>query len=339
MFRDLWKWLRAEGMNPGAPGEEDPDALLSRAQQEMNELHARNREQAMRAITAKNSLQQMVDDIQKKITVLETQAHMAEQSGNPAEAERLRRQIEQCSQSLESTRISLAQATQTAEQVKEAIRREEEVIRRKTAEALALRAEWQALEAYRGLRETLRELSENAHGAAAGQQQRTMTPDEQRARYQRHREAVLRAVVEKNNLQQMLGELQRKVENLHQKAEFARNRGDNEMEYALLREAEQYEAAIASRQDLMSRAERITEQAKRFIQQEEARIHLLDSVAEDAQKLSAATESARIPREWEWPDGEDAPDVVDEDYPEPFPVWLAVIALALMIILLLLLLR
>jgi len=42
---------------------ENPDILLDQAKREMHEMHARNRERAVAAITQKNNLQSMVDEL------------------------------------------------------------------------------------------------------------------------------------------------------------------------------------------------------------------------------------------------------------------------------------
>jgi hypothetical protein len=45
-----WRCCRENGRH------EDPEVLLSQAQREMTEMHARNRERAVQAITQKNNL-------------------------------------------------------------------------------------------------------------------------------------------------------------------------------------------------------------------------------------------------------------------------------------------
>lgn len=121
---------------------EDPELLLSQAQREMSELHARNRERAVQAITQKNNLQQMVDDLQKKVDNLQAKAEFALKRGERELALQLLKEKQQYETSLETTKVSLASAIETSEQVKVAIKREEEKIRQKTAEALALKAQW-----------------------------------------------------------------------------------------------------------------------------------------------------------------------------------------------------
>lgn len=121
---------------------ENPDVLLDQAKHDMQEMHARNRERAVVAITAKNNLQNQVDDLQKTVDNLQAKAEFALKRGDRELALQLLKEKQGYEQSLQSARETLATAIETAEQVKVAIKREEEQIRQKTAEALALKAKW-----------------------------------------------------------------------------------------------------------------------------------------------------------------------------------------------------
>ena len=121
---------------------EDPELLLQQAQQEMRDLHAKNRERAVQAITQKNNLQQMVDDLQKRVDNLQGKAEIALKRGDRDLALQLLKEKQGYEVSLQSTRASLESAIETSEAVKTAIKRQEEQIRQKTAEALALKAQW-----------------------------------------------------------------------------------------------------------------------------------------------------------------------------------------------------
>ena len=122
---------------------ENPELLIQQAQEEWRALHAKNRERAVRAITQKNQLQQMVDDSQKQVTMLENKAELALKRGDRDLALQLLKEKQSYEQTLQMTRGQLEQAIETSEQVKQAIKVEEEKIRQKTAEALALKAQWQ----------------------------------------------------------------------------------------------------------------------------------------------------------------------------------------------------
>ncbi|MEI6432598.1 MAG: PspA/IM30 family protein, partial [bacterium] len=119
---------------------ENPELLLQQAQEEMKAAAARNRERAVQAITQKNNLQQMVDDLQKTVDNLQAKAELSLKRGDRDLALQLLKEKQNYDQSLQSTRAQLEAAIETAEQVKLAIKREEEKIREKTAQALALKA-------------------------------------------------------------------------------------------------------------------------------------------------------------------------------------------------------
>lgn len=141
MLKRLWRYIVAL-LGGGLDKLEDPEVLLSQAQREMQEMHAKNRERAVQAITQKNNLQQMVDDTQKRVNDLQSKAELALKRGDRDLALQLLKEKQQYETTLTTTKASLAQALETVESVKTAIRREEERIRTKTAEALALRAQW-----------------------------------------------------------------------------------------------------------------------------------------------------------------------------------------------------
>jgi len=141
MLRRFWNLIKSM-FGAGLDKLEDPELLLSQAQTEMRELHAKNRERAVQAITQKNNLQQMVDDTQKRVDMLQQKAELALKRGDRDLALQLLKEKQQFEVTLTATRESLNQAIETSEAVKTAIKREEERIRQKTAEALALKAQW-----------------------------------------------------------------------------------------------------------------------------------------------------------------------------------------------------
>lgn len=143
MFKRLINLIRS-WFGFGIDKLENPDILLDQARREMQEMHHRNRERAVQAITQKNNLQQMVDDVQKTVDNLQAKAEFALRRGERDLALQLLKEKQSYEQSLATTKESLAQAIETAEQVKVHIKQEEEMIRRKTAEALQLKAQWKS---------------------------------------------------------------------------------------------------------------------------------------------------------------------------------------------------
>jgi len=141
MLKRFWNVIRS-WFGAAVDQMENPELLLNQAQEEMRALHAKNRERAVQAITQKNNLQQMVDDLQKKTDMLQGKAELALKRGERDLALQLLKEKQSYETSLTGTKASLAQAIETSEQVKIAIKREEERIRQKTAEALRMKAEW-----------------------------------------------------------------------------------------------------------------------------------------------------------------------------------------------------
>ena len=119
---------------------EDPEVILTEAVREMKEGQSKNRERAVQAITAKNTLANLVDKEEKIARDLEAKATTALKQGNRDLARTLLREKSTRDSNLENLRASLKQAEDTSEQVKVAIRREDERIRLKTADALRLKA-------------------------------------------------------------------------------------------------------------------------------------------------------------------------------------------------------
>lgn len=141
MFKRLWNVIKS-WLGFGLDKLENPELLLQQAQEEMRASAARNRERAVQAITQKNNLQQMVDDLQKTVDNLQAKAEFSLKRGDRDLALQLLKEKQNYEQSLQQTRGQLETAIETTEQVKLAIKREEEKIREKTAQALALKAQW-----------------------------------------------------------------------------------------------------------------------------------------------------------------------------------------------------
>ncbi len=122
------------------PRIDDAEALLQRAQQQMREAQAKNRERAVQAITQKNNLQALADQTQKMVDNLATKAHKAHEEGDLDLERQLSIEQDRYQRSLDRMGTGLQSAIEAAEAVKVAMRREEETIRSKTAEALSMKA-------------------------------------------------------------------------------------------------------------------------------------------------------------------------------------------------------
>ncbi len=124
------------------PPQDDAEAMLQHAQQQMRESQAKNRSRAVEAITQKNNLQALFDQTQKMVNNLQAKAQKAREEGDTGLERQLTVEQERYERSLEKMEITLQSAIGAAEAVKTAMRREEEGIRTKTAEALSMKAQY-----------------------------------------------------------------------------------------------------------------------------------------------------------------------------------------------------
>lgn len=141
-LKALWKVTVPERTH--SPRKPEPVALLDSARREMEEIHVRNRERAIQAITQKNNLQQIVDDLEGKIKQLSVRAQAEEIQQNWSRASQVRREQSRYEESLATTQESLRKATEVSEAVKAHIQKEQNAVREKTTELLVLQSEWRA---------------------------------------------------------------------------------------------------------------------------------------------------------------------------------------------------
>ena len=141
MFDRIWRYLKGL-LGFKLDQLEDPEILLSQAQDEMKAAQAKNRERAVQAITQKNNLQAEADKTQKIIDNLQAKAELALKNGDKDLARQLLVEKGQYAGTLTTIQGSLQTALEMTEQVKIGMRREEERIRAKTAEAMALKTQW-----------------------------------------------------------------------------------------------------------------------------------------------------------------------------------------------------
>jgi phage shock protein A len=251
-WRTVRAWLTgADAIEAYAPNQDDPEELLARAQQEMREMHARNRDRAVRAITQKNNLQQLVDETQKRVAILQEKAELAENRGDGEMAEKLRMEAATFLQTLDQTRDSLTQAIAAAELVKEAIRHEEQRIRLKTSQAMALRTQWKALQLQQEL-------------VRAARIAREQTAEGTFPRERGHA-LLVQALRQRDELADLTDRTKHEVEGLREKVALARDAGKEEAERALLREMEQAEAALVTMREALAQAVEVTARAGEFL--------------------------------------------------------------------------
>jgi phage shock protein A len=240
---------------------EDPELLLQQAQEEMRAVHARNRERAVQAITRKNSLQQKVDDTRRKIGELHGRELRAKSWGEHEKAAQYHDEADRYAETLEASEASLTEAIEAAEAVKTAIKAEEARIRQRTGEALVLRSQWKLARIEQTISRCLDEIKASVLETS---------PGKIHVAYERNRAALTEAICLRNELKQIVKDTVQKVVLLEDKAELARQRGDEEFGHQLQQEREQYEAILLTTRDALGRAEVMTNQATLLSNEQEA---------------------------------------------------------------------
>jgi len=264
----LWDKLRYI-VSGEAENLDDPDALLMQAQREMREVHNRNRERAVQAFTERNNLEAAVQEAARRRDNALLRAEASEGRGESREAELCRMEAEEYDRTVAALSAALEAAGRAAEGVKADVKREEERIRRKTAEALAIRAQWKATQVQRSLLASLVEVN------VATEQDAGQSPQVLQMRHARNRRLVIDALAQRNNLQAMLDDTEKRVHLLQEKAALAGRRGDDDLEHELLREMEQYEATLAGTREALAKASDVTERAVTLIREEEERLRAM----------------------------------------------------------------
>ncbi|GAB4454078.1 MAG: hypothetical protein OHK0029_08180 [Armatimonadaceae bacterium] len=251
MFKEWKQWVRwwreqDDEVRLSAFPSDDPEMLLERAQQQMRAVHAQNRERAVQAITQKNNLQQMVDNLNTKIRRLTEEAQAAQAQGDSGRAEELRHSIAGFQETLAMTETQLAQAIETSESVKAWVRAEEERIRQKAAEAMALRAQWRLIQVERQLARDGQTMENAVPAGVAGVA--GMDPEQIRLH-------LIEAMQLRDNLRGIVEEGAQKIAGLQIKADFARQKGNDELAFQYLREMEQAEANLEGTRRTLEQAE------------------------------------------------------------------------------------
>ena len=96
--------------------------------------------------------------------------------------------------------------------------------------------------------------------------------EEMRSMHNKNRERAVQAITQKNNLQQMVDETQKHVDNLQQKAELALKRGDRDLALQVLKEKQSYEQTLQMTRVQLEQAIDTSEQVKEAIKREDAKI-------------------------------------------------------------------
>jgi phage shock protein A len=213
-------FVKREGKKPLA---EDAEMLIQRAQQEMRERQAKNRERTVQIITQKNNLQALVDQTQKTVAGLEERAEFARHKGNAERADDLLAERDQYQATLTQVKNSLASAMETSEAVKIAMRQQEEGIRAKTAEALAMKAAY---------RQTQIEFE-------IEKSRLSMTTTKAGAWFEQAHAKIQQAQARRD----LMAQLRKTTEALEEAAEAAADRGESDLSRRLLSERDELKKA------------------------------------------------------------------------------------------------
>jgi len=95
---------------------------------------------------------------------------------------------------------------------------------------------------------------------------------EMREAQAKNRERAVQALTQKNNLQALVDQTQKTVDNLQAKAELALKNGDRDLARQLLVEKQQYETTLATTKESLANVLQTTETIKQAIRHEEERI-------------------------------------------------------------------
>jgi len=96
--------------------------------------------------------------------------------------------------------------------------------------------------------------------------------EEMRAMHAKNRERAVQAITQKNNLQQMVNDTQKTVDNLQAKAELALKRGDRDLALQLLKEKQSYDQSLQLTRAQLEQAIETSEAVKVAIKREEEKI-------------------------------------------------------------------
>jgi len=137
MWRVVKGWLLI-----GVEKAEDPEVILTEAQESMRRELDKAKENAVQAIAARNQLRGVLQDQLNHSASLEAKARAALKAGEEDLAKQLLVEKGTYDQNIEALKGQLAQAEQASEQVKQSIKTMEHQVRQKAAQRLALVAGW-----------------------------------------------------------------------------------------------------------------------------------------------------------------------------------------------------
>ncbi|MFN3652184.1 MAG: PspA/IM30 family protein [Armatimonadota bacterium] len=137
MWRVIKGWLLI-----GVERAEDPEVILTEAQESMRRELEKAKESAVQAIAARNQLRNVLQDQENRAAGLEQKARAALQIGDEDLARQLLVEKATFDTNIETLRAQLVDAERSAEAVKDHIQKMEAHVRQRAAQRLALTAGW-----------------------------------------------------------------------------------------------------------------------------------------------------------------------------------------------------
>jgi phage shock protein A len=165
VFGRIWRLIKG-WLLIGVEKAEDPEVILTEAQESMRRELEKAKESAVQAIAARNQLRGVLQDQMNTIASLEAKARAALKAGDEDLARQLLMEKATYDQNIENLKGQLEQAEQAAVAVKENIKRMEAHVRQRAAQRLALVAGWKQAKIQEQLNKALSGISMEGHDQA-----------------------------------------------------------------------------------------------------------------------------------------------------------------------------
>jgi phage shock protein A len=165
IFGRMWRLVKG-WLLIGVEKAEDPEVILTEAQDSMRRELEKAKESAVQAIAARNQLRGVLQDQLNNSAALEAKARAALKVGDEELARHLLIEKATYDQNIEGLKGQLQQAEQASEAVKENIKRMEAHVRQRAAQRLALVAGWKQAKIQEQLNKALSGISLEGHNQA-----------------------------------------------------------------------------------------------------------------------------------------------------------------------------
>ncbi len=161
MWRVIKGWLLI-----GVEKAEDPEVILTEAQESMRREVEKAKESAVQAIAARNQLRNLLQEQMNRAAECEARARQALKLGQETNARAFLVEQANTDKTIESLKVQLAQAEEASEAVKVHIQQLEAKFRERTAQKLALSAGWKQAKIQEQVTKALSGISLDTHDEA-----------------------------------------------------------------------------------------------------------------------------------------------------------------------------